>query len=66
MSAFVIMVIIAGISSLILIASAFAGDIGMDFNFDFMDGNMSIMPSTAIAGCAVGGYRKHVLMVRGE
>lgn len=38
MSTFVIMVIIAGISSLILIASAFAGDIGMDFNFDFMDG----------------------------
>lgn len=66
MSAFVIMVIIAGISSLILIASAFAGDIGMDFNFDFMDGNMSIMLSSAIAGCAVGGYRKHVLMVRGE
>lgn len=66
MSAFVIMVIIAGISSLILIASAFAGDIGMDFNFDFMDGNMSIMLSSAIAGFAVGGYRKHVLMVRGE
>lgn len=58
MSVFVIMVIIAGISSLILIASAFAGDIGMDFNFDFMDGNMSIMLSSAIAGCAVGGYRK--------
>lgn len=66
MSAFVIMVIIAGISALVLIAGAFASDIGMDFNFDFMDGNMSIMPSTAIAGCAVSGHRKHVLMVRGE
>lgn len=53
MSAFVIMVIIAGIS--VLIVSAFASDIGMDFNFDFMDGNMSIMLSSAIAGCAVGG-----------
>lgn len=38
MSASVIMVIIAGISSLILIVSAFASGIGMDFNFDFMDG----------------------------
>lgn len=32
------MVIIAGISSLILIVSAFVSGIGMDFNFDFMDG----------------------------
>lgn len=66
MSASVIMVIIAGISSLILIVSAFASDIDMDFNFDFMDGNMSIMLSSAGTGCAVGGHQKHVLMVRRE
>lgn len=38
MSTSVIMVIIFGISALVLIVSAFASDIGMDFNFDFMDG----------------------------
>lgn len=38
MSTSVIMVIIFGISSLVLIVSVFASGIGMDFNFDFMDG----------------------------
>lgn len=37
MSTSVIMVIIFGISALVLIGSVFISDIGMDFNFDFMD-----------------------------